>query len=286
MDTIIARHITNHINSYISPTQHGFIKNRSTTTNLLTFWNTVTTNIENNKQTDTLILDFAKAFDKINHVLLLHKLQYFVFTKEIISWFHSYFYNRKQLVKYNNYQSNIRTITSGVFQGSSLGPILFNIFINDLLILLTHKYQEILTLAYADDIKLTYTPTTYQQNNQLQNALEDILIWSDIWKLPINFSKTNIISFHRKQTPLTPTYYSDGRQLAVLTSIKDLGIVFNSNCTFTLHYINIIKETLKLLGYLRRLSINFQNNKIIIILYNTIIKPKLSYCNAIWFSHI
>jgi len=149
-----ARHITSQLqhlcSSLISPCQHGFVKRRSTTTNLLELTSFVTDGFNKKWQTDVIYKDFSKAIDSVNHSLFLFKLDQLGSTNNLLTWISSCLNGRSQKVLFKNAVSKMINATSGVPQGSHLGPLLFTLFINDLPSIVTHSR----VLMYADDVKL------------------------------------------------------------------------------------------------------------------------------------
>ena len=141
----------NHLYKYDSITkeQHGFVKNKSCLTNLLETMDTVTHAFNDGLQTLVVFLDFEKAFDKVCHESLHFKLERLGFSSEIRTWLRSYLSNRKQRVVIGDKHSDWRPVTSGVPQGSVLGPLLFVIFINDMPAVVNHIIK-----LFADDSKL------------------------------------------------------------------------------------------------------------------------------------
>ena len=174
----------------MSPYQHGFMKRRSTMTNLLEFSSKVLNGFASYEQTDVIYTDFSKAFDTVNHNLLLLKLEKMGFSLPLLAWIKSYLLFRVQFVQFNDIlSSNVINVTSGVPQGSHLGPLLFTLFINDLPSIIANSN----ILMYADDVKL-FLPI-----NQLTSSyLNCLLEWCNCNRLFLNCSKCKVMSFSRR----------------------------------------------------------------------------------------
>lgn len=140
------------------------------------FQNYLTKSLDKGYQVDTIYTDFRKAFDKVNHTLLYHKLIAFGFGGNFLNWIYSYLTNRKQLVKILFYYSDEYAVTSGVPQGSHLGPLLFLIFINDLPLVLDTNVN---ILLFADDAKLYFDIKSINDANRLQSNLNKFFQWSE-----------------------------------------------------------------------------------------------------------
>lgn len=159
--------------------------NKSCTTNLLEFLDWVTDVIDQGSFVDVIYTDFSKAFDKVSHQKLLVKLKSYGIVGEIFEWIKSFLLGRKQRVVLGDTVSNWEPVTSGVPQGSVLGPILFVLYINDLL----GSFQSV-SLSYADDLKLCgKVKSKLEGSHELQNDLDVLNEWSRVWSTELNLSK-------------------------------------------------------------------------------------------------
>ena len=154
--------------------QHGFRKRKSCLTQLLDHFDNIIESFQSGKDFDAIYLDYAKAFDKIDHRLLLVKLRRYGFSDKFVKWIKSFLTDRKQQVVVNGYLSVFALIVSGVPQGTVLGPILFLIFINDIHNCVKHSIVR----CFADDTRLCKTITSSVDVSNLQSDLGQIIEWS------------------------------------------------------------------------------------------------------------
>ena len=277
-EKLLHRHIYNYVSSVISPNQHGFVKKRSTLTNLLHLNNFLIHNLDLLAQIDVIYTDFCKAFDRIIFELLIHKLSKFNFHPTLLKWFRSYLTNRPNFVLYNGHKSSKYIPTSGVPQGSVLGPLLFILFINDLVLILKN-----FCLLYADDLKIFKLITSSLDSINLNLSLATLFKWCSTWDLELNISKCYFISFYKtKQKCFSFNYSINDINLQEVTTIKDLGVMYTSNFSFQPHINTILKKSFKMLGFLKRNSVYFTNLKTILTLFKLLVLPHLEYCSPIW----
>ncbi|CAH0549695.1 unnamed protein product [Brassicogethes aeneus] len=270
--------IYNNIKNIISSQQHGFMSKRSTLTNLAEFSQFTSTYLDSKCQVDVVYTDFSKAFDKVNHGILLKKLGNFGFSHSLIQLIKSYLYNRKLFVCYNGFNSNYFVATSGVPQGSNLGPLLFNIFINDLSLALSCQH-----LLFADDLKLFHKISSTQDSFYLQEQLDTVANWFNLNELSLNINKCKICTFTLKALPIVFDYFINNSILSRTDTIKDLGVVFDSKLSFNAHIQSISSSTLKLLGFINRNTSTFKNITALNALYCQLIRSRLEYCSIIWY---
>ena len=235
MERIIKRTLLDHLIKYglISKFQHGFLPNRSCVTNMLAFMESLTEAYDRGQVTEAIFFDFAKAFDKVPHSLLIHKLQSYRIQGPLLHWLEQFLKGRSYQVRVNDCLSQPREVLSGVPQGSVLGPLLFLIYVNDLPSqLLSHK------LFYADDLK-TWTSA---DPSALQKDLDTIMDWSSLWSLPINPSKCCHMSFGGSHTRVFHLNTTPEKTEIHRTQLKkDLGIWLSTDFSLNVHHQNTAK---------------------------------------------
>ena len=202
-------------------------------------------NVDANKQTDSIYTDFRKAFDRVDHRILLDKLAYNGIRGDFWRWFKSYVTNRTQKVVMNGYESDYVSISSGVPQGSILGPLLFILFINDI----HHCFQFCNFLLYADDLKIYYTVENTNDHLNFQSDLDRFSNYCNENTLKLSLNKCKIIKFTRKRIKHNYQYFLSGLQLESVESIKDLGVVLDSKLVLDTHIFNIINNAFRVYGF-------------------------------------
>lgn len=277
-EVVLYNRIYPSVHNLISQSQHGFMCHRSTVTNLAVISQYVSNIVDNRGQVDVIYTDFSKAFDRIDHNVLLKKLELYGCNNQMKEFFKSYLQERPQYVSYNGYNSFKYEATSGVPQGSNLGPLLFILFINDLSsIIQCHQ------LFFADDLKVFTEIHTLNDCQKLQDDLDRIQTWCINNKLHLNPVKCKFISFARKHTVYEYPYHINMNMLSRCTSFKDLGVTFDSQFTFTNHLNHKITEATKFFGFIVRNCRNFTEVSALKILYYSYIRSKLEYGSLIWY---
>ena len=207
MQTSIMRHLDN--NAILHDSQHGFRKCCSCETQLLLTTADIHRALDNNIQADGILLDFSKAFDKVPHKRLALKLDHYGVRGNTLSWIKSFLADRTQKVVLNGKQLETIPVTSGVPQGTVLGPLLFLIYINDL----PDSVRHSTTRLFADDYLIYRNIRSARDTELLQQDMDQLQIWEKDWLMNFNTSKCQTIHFSRKRTPITKTYTIHGEDL-------------------------------------------------------------------------
>jgi ribonucleases P/MRP protein subunit RPP40 len=232
-----------------------------------------------NRQVDSIFTDYRKAFDRIDHKLLLQKLLVSGIHGNLYRWFSSYIHNRTQAVTIHGFASNWNIIPSGVPQGSLLGPLLFNLFINDISACFIHSHF----LLYADDMKIFRRVKGFHDCHLLQQDLGRLEDYCKLNKLDLNISKCHSITFSRKPVPTCYKYALLGIELEKVSQVRDLGVIHDSKLTYDKHIDHIVNKAYRSLGFMIRSCSQFSNIKIAKILYCSYVRSCLEYCSQVWY---
>ena len=219
-------------NNILFNQQFAFRKNNSTTYALIQITERIKESIDNGKYGCGLFIDLRKAFDTVNHEILLLKLEHYGIRGIILDWFKSYLSNRKQFVYINGISSSLKDISCGVPQGSVLGPLLFLLYINDL-----PNISKILNFyLFADDTNIYYENENLAQMEKIINLeLKKLSMWLKINRLSLNIGKTNFVIFHPFNKPLKYriTLKIDRKAIMEKSYITYLGIIIDSTLETT-----------------------------------------------------
>ena len=266
------------LQNIICDEQHGFMPGRSTVSNLSVYCNFVSSALESNHQVDTIYTDFRKAFDTIDHSILISKLSAIGFHGNCLLWFQDYLSNRTQIVKVANSYSSPINVTSGIPQGSHLGPLLFILFINDL----SDIFSNCHFLLYADDLKLFKRISTIADCNLLQSDLFKFELWCERNNMSLNAGKCYVMRSSRKRCPISFEYSLNNSALTHVSEISDLGVRFTSLLNFSNHYRNVAKDAARMLGFVMRNTADFRNLSSLKLLYFSLVRSRLEYASTIW----
>ena len=272
--------------------QYGFRKNSCTEDAAIDLVDKIAKNLDTNSLPIAIFLDLSKAFDTLDHNILLTKLRYYGIHGISLDWFKSYLSNRIQITKYNGIYSNEQKVTTGVPQGSILGPLLFLIYINDL----PNCSRIFKAVMFADDTSLTSTLTSFcisipKSNYQfsiisraINIELEKVNEWLKINKLSLNVSKTKFMVFKHRNSKF------DANKIQILLNMEKVELVFQYNflgieithdLTWNAHINKIASKISRAVGILNRLK-NVLPLQALKQIYHSLVTSRIYYGNLLW----
>ena len=285
MESCVRDHIVDHMskNSLFSTQQYGFIKGRSTSLQLMNVIDMWTKALDKRFSIDIVYLDFRKAFDTVPHKRLLHKLEAYGINRPILGWVRNFLTGRVQQVCVNGMYSDSANVTSGIPQGSVLGPVLFVLFINDL-----PSNIKSNVFMFADDTKVFRTIECQNDQCILQGDLHELTEWSRKWLLTFHPDKCRVMHLGR---PLPYNEYqytmtTTGRvfHLEYTDNEKDIGVIIDSKLEFDKHISFKIKKANSIMAVIRR-SFIMLNESNFVPLYKALVRSHLDYASCIWSPH-
>jgi len=282
MERCVHDYIYPQIQDKLHTLQHGFVKGRSCLTQLLKVYHNIGSILDKGGQVDIAYLDFSKAFDCISHKLLMYKLQHmFGFSGKLLNWLDNYLDDRKQRVVLENVASDWLPVTSGVPQGSIVGPLLFLLYINDM----PSVASSCTTALFADDSKCLKEIKTHDDCEALQHDLDNLYLWSQMWNMSFNANKCKVLTVSRSHNQTVFTYNINGAPLENVGTFKDLGVVVNTSLTWGPHIESIICKTKKVCGMIKR-SVGYNAPvNVKLQLYKTLGRCNLEYSSQVWSPH-
>ena len=236
-----------HLEEYdiLTESQHGFRSKRSTETQLLLTSFDFIKSLKRAKQTDVIIMDFAKAFDKVPHERLLMKLDYYGIRGQPQNWIRNFLTNRSQRVVLDGEGSSHTPVRSGVPHGTVLGPVLFLLFINDLPESVSSNVR-----LFADDCIMYQEVTTTTHCEELQQDLKNLEAWEEKWQMAFHPDKCKVLRMNRKRKPLLYDYTIHGHVMESPPHEKYLGVTMSSKATWDQHINNTTNKATQTLGFL------------------------------------
>ena len=255
---------------------HGFRAGFSCETQLAVTAHDLCLSFEKEIQTDVAILDFSKAFDTVPHTKLLDKLHSYGIQGSLHDWIRVFLTQRKMRVVVEGQYSDDAAVSSGVPQGTVLGPLLFLCHINDLPTTVKSRVR-----LFADDCLLYREIRTRDDHTTLQKDLDSLETWAQNWGMKFNAKKCYILSIRQKTSHF---YQLDGQILQQVQSNPYLGVTFNDNLKWNEHIAGIVKRANSTLGLLRR-NLRFCPQKCRRTAYTSLIRSKLEYADVIWDPH-
>ena len=281
MEHIIASNLTAHFNKHniLYDLQHGFRQKRSCETQLIQLVEDLGRQLIQGNQVDLILLDFSKAFDKVNHLKLLFKLSQHGVKGKTLNWIRAFLLGRTQAVVLEGESSSEVPVTSGVPQGSVLGPLLFLLYINDL----PQNIQSQVRL-FADDTAVYLTVNSPQDANTLQADLDTLQEWEQTWDMEFNPGKCQVLHISNSNNPLLSHYTLHGQVLESTDSAKYLGINISKTLNWNYHINEITNKANRTLGFVKR-NVKTRNEAVKELAYKTLVRPQVEYASSVWNPH-
>ena len=285
LERLIARELNEYLeaNNILSEHQFGFRAGRATSDQMILVYDSISKWLDEGYVTDLILFDFSKAFDIVSHSILLTKLDQLGVDRGLIAWIEAFLVGRTMSVAIRDVLSNPRSVTSGVPQGSVLGPILFLLFVNHIAAHLSCHFK-----IFADDLKLYMNvsePDIAHHSDCVKRCQDDIsTLYStaESWGLRFNKEKCVVIRFQRKfHTLPPPSYHIDNVQIRVVDSHTDLGVIVDSSLKFHEH----IQRTAQKAGGLAQnllKSTVCRSPEFMTTIFSSHVRPIMEYCSVIW----
>lgn len=261
------------LNNISDPSQHGFTRGLSTETLLIQMVHDWAIKLNKNEDLLCVYFDFSKAFDRVNHLILLDKLSNIGLHINTRNWIKSYLCNRSSKVRINETFSRAFNSPSGVPQGSCLGPLLFKIFVLDLHATLP---SGIVHRLFSDDLKVYNANGTYDAL-LMQTAINNIAEWCINNDMIISVPKCAILSSNCQHSHL----YLNGALIPTVNVYKDLGVLVTPSLDFSAHIGSVVSRASRVVSLIFRSFIT-KNPDFYVHLFNSLVKPLLLYCSTVW----
>ena len=265
------------LHKLLSPNQFGFRKEVSTEQANLTILEEIYKNLNEKKIILLLTLDLSKAFDSIDHDILIHKLLNLGISGPPLNWFHSYISGRMQYVNIHSRSSSLQPITHGVPQGSILGPLLFLCYINDFT-----NCHDVFSLQYADDTTVLLSGNTKRSIEDSANqAINQIFEWLTANKLSLNTNKTNYMIISNKKEEISVNIAINNIPLNRVNETKILGVVIDDKLTFKQHVAHVVNKLSSTTFVLHKLKLSIPR-PILLKIYYALGHCHIIYCISVW----
>jgi hypothetical protein len=266
-------------NQVLTPRQHGFRSGHSCETQLILSINDWAKSMDSGLRTDVAIFDFSKAFDSVPHSRLLSKIESYGIQSSTLRWIQSFLTNRRQRVIINGSLSSWKPVTSGVPQGTVLGPLLFLLYINDI----TKGINSEIRL-FADDCILYRQIVSDTDTVKLQEDISKLHSWSLTWQMSFNTKKCHILSISRQRRKPVLAYKIGPDNLTAVDSYPYLGVTISSDLRWNIHINNVCARATRTLNFIRRNIYRCPPDSKSLA-YTSLVRPHLEYASGAWDPH-
>ena len=284
MERIVRRRLTTFLeeNGLLSDTQHGFRSGRGCLTQLLQHYDWVLKHLMDRSNVDVIYLDFAKAFDKVDHGMICHKLRLLGINGKLGEWLHDFLKDRTQTVAVDGALSRGTLITSGVPQGTVLGPLLFVVALSDM----PRAAKSATLTSYADDTKVAYAIKDQPDANLLQEDLDAIYKWAKENNMQFNAGKFQALRYRPSPACFIQQNYvgPEGMVIPELNVVRDLGIRMSSDATFHAHIEAVVARCKRMAGWILR-TFRTRDQEAMLTLWRSFVLSHLDYCSQLWSPH-
>ncbi|KAL5250292.1 hypothetical protein ACHWQZ_G016138 [Mnemiopsis leidyi] len=288
-ERVVRKHLVKHLedNNILPDSQHGFRKNRSCLTQLIEHVDSVLKALNDGREVDVIYLDYSKAFDKVDHQILLAKMKQYGINGPIYDWIECFLSNRKQTVVVDGKKSAFKEVESGVPQGTVLGPVFFIIYVIDLVL----RVKSSKTLTFADDTKLMKAITRLLCKTLLQADLDSVIQWSISNNMQLHENKFVVMNYCLNawkiftEMPFTAEnrqYHSTTLNILEPSShTRDLGVYLSDDCTWSYHINKLTAEARKMAAWVLG-AFRYRSAVTMITLFKSLVRSKLEYCCPLW----
>ena len=264
-------------NLRIHNSQHGFRPSRSCLTQLLHHLDSILTIIETNQNADVIYLDLSKAFDKVNHSILIHKIKQLGITGKVCTWIQRFLSDRMQQVIIDGSNSSPAKVRSGVPQGTVLGPVLFIIYMNDLHNIVKHSLLK----CFADDSKLIKSIENLQDREKLIEDLKAVLQWTKDNSMEFNADKFQLLQHGQHGDLKIPYNLPNGQVLEKSTHVKDLGTQVSEDLTWRKNINTLTNNATSFANWILR-TIKSREREAMLTMYKSYVLSRLEYNSPVW----
>ena len=278
-ERVLVRKLVEYLEScdLLNNAQHGFRKNRSCLSQLMDHYQSILNIMESGHGADVIYLDFAKAFDKVDHGILMMKLVALGVGGLVLNWIHEFLTRRVQIVKVEGSYSCEAGVTSGVPQGTVLGPILFLLFLGDIDRELVYAKAS----SFADDTRVVMEIGTHEDQAVLQENLRKLYWWANLNNMEFNGGKFQHLGYGPRLPGGVGYLTADGESIEEAASLKDLGIIMSADANFDVHIGEICSKGKSMAGWIMR-TFSTRETVPMITLFRALVLPIMEYCCQLW----